>query len=632
MQVSNFLRAHPRLVWAAQLLLALAAAAVGWLQLERSAGQENHVLLALAPQYILLGVLTVFAVPAVVYALCGRWHIATAAGGAAVTVLALVNYYVKMLHGTALMAVDIANAATAADVVGAYSIRPDPTSIKIGLCFLPVLAAAAAQWLLGRPGRKGAPPATWRNRLKRWAGCILLLILLFFGYFGPWSIMPTDVSVFAYAIAFNFYSYGYTPSLVSSALLLLNPVVRPAEYSAEAIAQAVINPEEYGGSVKLTENGEYPDLVVILNEAWYDLSLVTDPQADTDYMEYFYSLAEDATMGYALVPDVGGGTNRSEFSLLASHSMTLLPGVTPFSTMSMEGQPSVVTYVESLGYATMAAHPAAADNYRRGMAWPALGFDSTYFIDNFRANAIPYGNREAYVTDTSAYPTFISLYEAMPENQPRFAYLLTIQNHGDYNGLDESELRVRAATDFGDDEHAVDEFLSLIDLDDEALKYLTDYFTDLYRTTGRRVVLLMVGDHAPYLVDELTDSALTGAERTIRQRATPFVLWTNYPAETRVTTGTAVDALPVVDLCALLPMAAEQAGLPLSPYYRYLLAMRQEVSGWTNLDGVLLPDGSVAADGTSAEADEWVSGYYMLEYNALTASERVESLFLPETG
>ena len=115
MQVSNFLRAHPRLVWAAQLLLALAAAAVGWLQLERSAWQENHVLLALAPQYILLGVLTVFAVPAVVYALCGRWHIATAAGGAAVTVLALVNYYVKMLHGTALLLPDLANVVTAAD-------------------------------------------------------------------------------------------------------------------------------------------------------------------------------------------------------------------------------------------------------------------------------------------------------------------------------------------------------------------------------------------------------------------------------------------------------------------------------------------------------------------------------------
>ena len=156
MQVSNFLRAHPRLVWAAQLLLALAAAAVGWLQLERSAWQENHVLLALAPQYILLGVLTVFAVPAVVYALCGRWHIATAAGGAAVTVLALVNYYVKMLHGTALLLPDLANVVTAADVVGTYSIRPDPTSIKIGLCFLPVLAAAAAQWLLGRPERRAA--------------------------------------------------------------------------------------------------------------------------------------------------------------------------------------------------------------------------------------------------------------------------------------------------------------------------------------------------------------------------------------------------------------------------------------------------------------------------------------------
>ena len=99
-------------------VLSLAAAAVGWLQVERSAGQENYVLLALAPQYLLLGVLTIFSVHLLVYALCGRRHIATAAGGLIVTVYALVNYYVKMLHGTAIMALDIANIATAVD---AYS-------------------------------------------------------------------------------------------------------------------------------------------------------------------------------------------------------------------------------------------------------------------------------------------------------------------------------------------------------------------------------------------------------------------------------------------------------------------------------------------------------------------------------
>ena len=632
MQVSNFLRAHPRLVWAAQLLLALAAAAVGWLQLERSAGQENHVLLALAPQYILLGVLTVFAVPAVIYALCGRWHFATAAGGAAVTVLALVNYYVKMLHGTALMAVDIANAATAADVVGAYSIRPDPTSIKIGLCFLPVLAAAAAQWLLGRPGRKGAPPATWTGRLLRLGGgAAFVLALGVWGYFGPWSLVPNDTAVLARAVAFNYQQYGYTPSLVASVQLVLEPVVQPEGYDADAAEEIAGRAAGYRPAVPAADAGSYPDIVLILNESFYDLSLVTDPRADTPYLDFYRSLADSAVLGYALVPDVGGGTNRSEFELLTSHSLTLLPGVTPFANMSMEGQPSAVSYLESLGYATLAAHPAVASNYRRGMAWPALGFDATAFEQDF-APFTPYGGRIYYVPDADAFDYFTAMYEAMPEDRPRFAYLLTMQNHGGYADVAAEELTVSAAADYGAYEHDVDEYLSCISLTDDALAGLTDYFTDLYRTTGRRVVLLMVGDHAPYLIDELTDSALTGAERTIRQRATPFVLWTNYPAETRVTTGTAGDALPVVDLCALLPMAAEQAGLPLSPYYRYLLAMRQEVSGWTNLDGVLLPDGSVAADGASAEADAWVSGYYMLEYNALTASERVESLFLPETG
>ena len=166
--------------------------------------------------------------------------------------------------------------------------------------------------------------------------------------------------------------------------------------------------------------GSYPDIVLILNESFYDLSLVTDPLADTPYLDFYRSLADSAVLGYALVPDVGGGTNRSEFELLTSHSLTLLPGVTPFANMSMEGQPSAVSYLESLGYATLAAHPAVASNYRRGMAWPALGFDTTAFEQDF-APFTPYGGRIYYVPDADAFDYFTAMYEAMPEDRPRFA-------------------------------------------------------------------------------------------------------------------------------------------------------------------------------------------------------------------
>lgn len=629
--MSSFFGRRPRLAWVVQLLLALIAAAVGWLQLERSGGSTNSSLLALAPPYLLLGILTAFAIPLVLYALSGRWHVATAAGGAVITLYALVNYYVRVLHGSALLAADIANAATAADVVGAYTIRPDATSVKLAACFLPVLVIAVVQWLLARAVRRGGNSrVTWRGRLTRWGvSAAALALLLCFGYFGPVSLMPGDTETLAYAVAFGFDTYGYTPSVVASVRLLLDPVAQPEGYSAQAAQQAAARAGSYVPAVAEAEPGDYPDVVVILNESLYEPALVTDPQADTPYLEYFHSLAEQASTGYALVPDVGGGTNRSEFELLTGNSMDLLPGITPFSTLSMEGQPSVVSYLESLGYTTLAAHPALPANYRRGTAWPALGFDTTAFSQSF-SPFTPYGNRDNYVPDADAFRYFCEMYEAMPEDQPRFAYLLTIQNHGGYDRLAESDLLVHAGTDYGSLDHDMDEYLSCLALDDAALQELIEYFTDLYQETGRRVVLLMVGDHAPYMVTDIADSTLTGTDLTVRQRATPFLLWTNYPADVRVTTETAEDALPVVDLTALMPMTMEQAGLPLSPYYRYLLAMRQQCSAWTNLDGILRPDGSFAEAGTDAELEDWLTGYHLLEYNAMTAGERDETLFLPE--
>lgn len=614
-------------------LLSLAAAAVGWLQIERSAGQENHVLLALAPQYLLLGILTVFSVSLVIYALCGRRHIATAAGGLIVTLFALVNYYVKMLHGTAILAFDIANAATAADVAGTYIISPDPTSIKIALCYLPVLAVALIQWLLYRHQRKEAPAPRGKRCILIRAGCcaVLLFILYFFGYFGPLSVMPRDPAVLAKAVAFYYQDYSYTCSFVSSFLLLRNPVAEPEGYDVVSLSGEVQAADGYRRTVPEAEVGDYPDIILILNESFYDLSLVTDPQTDAPYLDFYRSLGDQAVTGYTLVPDVGGGTNRSEFALLTSAPMTLMPGITPFSNMDMRGQFSLVTYLEKLGYSTMAAHPAMPQNYRRGTAWPELGFDSVYFEPDFPSRD-RYGDR-IYLTDSAAFACFTDMYESMPEDTPRFAYLLTMQNHGGYEENSEADLLVHAGTDYGDSAHVTDEYLSCISLTDQALAELMDYFAALYEETGRRVVLAMTGDHAPYMVDTLADASLTGTDREIRERATPFVLWTNYPLETSVEIGNAEGTLPVIDLCALMPLTLEQAGLPLSPYYQYILAMGEDCAAWDNLSGALTPDGTLCAEGENAEIDAWLAGYHDLAYNLLgPGDEFLTELFLPAVG
>ena len=103
-------------------------------------------------------------------------------------------------------------------------------------------------------------------------------------------------------------------------------------------------------------------------------------------------------------------------------------------------------------------------------------------------------------------------------------------------------------------------------------------------------------------------------------------MWANYPLEQRA-------ALPdggVIDLCGLGPLVLEQAGLPLSPYYRYLRAMQQAVAAWDGLEGAVAADGSWCE--RTGETEDWLNGYAMLEYNNIGRNAGYEAaLFSPET-
>ena len=86
----------------------------------------------------------------------------------------------------------------------------------------------------------------------------------------------------------------------------------------------------------------------------------------------------------------------------------------------------------------------ANSNYQRDSAWLALGFDETHFEDDFPTQD-RYGDRP-YQTDSATYKDWEKLYEAMPEDKPRFSFLVSIQSHGDYDMNDASLDIVHAAT------------------------------------------------------------------------------------------------------------------------------------------------------------------------------------------
>ncbi len=586
--------------WLRQFLpfaLAIAAAFIARYQLEVSDGVTPDYLAGQWPLYAPLNAFTAFCITLLLFALCGRWWLSTGISGVLFTVLAIANYYTRDLHGTALMPQDVLNITTAAAVMGSYTLRITSTVKTIALCLVPVAAIAAVQrWLSGlKKGKIG-----WPRRLGRWAGCAAgIFAILYVGYFAPFSIKPKQT--YGWAWQTTYYTYGYLAGTIESAGLLMNPIVEPDYYSDEAAAEAAARAADYTPAVQTVSEQEYPDVVLILSESLYDFDLVTDTGADQDVLSVIKN-TPNSIYGHTVSPHVGGGTNSSEYEMLNLYNAN-----------------SIVSYLEDLGYATLAAHPYTNSNYRRNSAWLNLGFDEVYFQDSFPTKET-YGNRP-YQTDSATYRDFEALYEAMPADRPRFTFLVSIQSHGDYNMNDASLDLVHAATDYGEYDDLMDEYLSCIYLTDQAFGELTEYFTNLYEETGRKVIT------------HVSDASVAPEnDLQILQRSTPYVIWANYPLENAGETS-ANDPYNRIDMCMLAPVLAEQAGLPLTPYYSYMLAMREDVTVFTAGNDFMDASGVTRTYGENAAMDEWVHGYFALEYNNIgTHAHRNQALFtVPES-
>jgi len=606
-------------------LLAVAVGFISRYQLELSDGVTESFLALQWPLYAPLNALTAFCLTLILFAMLGRWWLSTALSGAVFTIIALINYYTRDLHGSALMPQDILNLGTAAEVMGSYTLKITHDVIKIALLFLPILAIAFVQrWLC-----KGAPKrASWPARGVRVAGSALCVFLvMFFGYFGPVTVKPK--TTYGWAWQNTYYTYGYLAGTIEATSLMADPIIEPEGYSDAAAVEAFAKADGYTGPATAETAQDYPDVVLILSESFYDFDLVTDLQADTDIMPVTKNLP-NSVYGHTISPHVGGGTNSTEYEMLTSNSLILMPSITPFNWLNLYNANSVVSYLKGLGYSTMAAHPYTNSNYRRDSAWLALGFDETHFEDDFPTQD-RYGDRP-YQTDSATYKDWEKLYEAMPEDKPRFSFLVSIQSHGDYDMNDASLDIVHAATDYGEYDELMDEYLSCIKMTDAAVQELCDYFTAQYEKTGRKVIVAMAGDHAPSFVTHVADPsfAAAGNDLELLQRSTPFFIWANYPLEHTDAAISTTDPLNRMDMVMLTPTLLQQAGLPLSDYYKYLLEMKQNTPVVTAANDYMKADGTTAVYGVDPALDAWVKGYLNLEYNNIGAhAKREQSIFTP---
>lgn len=580
---------RPRLRTGLVLMLAAAMTGIHWLQLDLSCGTRIAELLSRRAVYHLVNLALVLVVDLLLVLVTRRWHRGYLIGSLFFCVWSVANHYTWLFSGDPITVTALLSTGTALHVLGGYRLPFDKQVAAALAAFLVNIALALALRRIRRT------PIPWRRLWLVPAAAGILVGGLVWSLQALERVDPSEL----WTSRWDLQNYGYPVYFVRQAVRTFHQVQVPAGYSDEALEKLT---QDLTGSPGTAET--LPDIILILNETYYDLDLYTDVQADTDYMSAWRS-ADNAIRGHAAIPNIGGGTNRAEYELLTSNSMLLLASQAPFNTLDLSQANSVVNYLKGLGYTSFAMHAANRSNYSRGTAYPALGFDETRFYEDFSEHA-HYGQR--LETDEANYRDMVTWYEAAGDG-PRLLYLLTYQNHGGYEQNDASFDTVHTRQDFGALTDDVDEYLTCMKRSDDALAWLMDYFNSV----DRPVVLCMVGDHSPNFLRQLPRrEGMTEQDADLLARCTPFLIWAN-DAFGPIPTASEQQA-SCVDL---VPKTLEIAGLPLSPYYRYILQLNQTIPYRLSTGTYRTAAGQYGAFVPEDRRFGELATYYYMEYNNL---------------
>lgn len=366
-----------------------------------------------------------------------------------------------------------------------------------------------------------------------------------------------------------------------------------------------------------------PNIIVIMDEAFADLSVLGDFSTNEDYMPFVRSLMEDYTSGRLMVSVKGGNTANTEYEFLSGDTMAFLPSGSVVYQQYIKGEvPTMVTNLKDMGYMTTGIHPYLGSGWDRDTVYPKLGFDKFLDIDDFED---PEYVRN-YVSDVSAFDKIIEVFENKPEGESQFIFEVTMQNHSgyskDYPGFSPT-IKLTDFTSSSTSIQAAEKYLTLIQKSDAAFEQLIRYFEKVEEPT----VILLFGDHQPSdyitnVISRVTGYNVEGSlEEYQKSYEVPFVIWDNF--------GLAKDeSMELTSVNYLGAYLLEHAGLPLTQYQEYLMDLREElpvICAGTYID----KDGnyySYSEENTGF--DEMLNDYNILQYNHLTdGKHRVESLF-----
>lgn len=413
------------------------------------------------------------------------------------------------------------------------------------------------------------------------------------------------------------YLNGYVLNFVLSARDSF--VTAPEQYSLETITALEQEYESVETNILGVSMEKKPTIIVVMNESFADLSVIGDVQTNEPLTPFIDSLTENTVKGYALSSVFGAKTPNSEWEFLTGGTMAFLPvGSVVYQQYMTDTPTSLVSTLKNEAYTCVAMHPYYETGWSRNLIYPKLGFDESYFIDDFDQTQLV----RKYISDRELYRKIIERYETRGVNENLFIMSISMQNHGGYtttyDNFEENYYKVgRSYTD-------ANQYFSLIRESDDALQEFITYFSQV----DEPVEIIFFGDHQPSLANKfyklLNGKGLSGLtlEELQALYTVPFFIWTNYD--------TVEEQIEITSLNYLSTMALERAGIDLPAYNQFMTELMEEIPA-INARGYYSPDAGkyLHIDDATGEEAEWLMKYKSLQYNGVFDSKNTSEVFFP---
>lgn len=598
----------------------------------------THVITDLAPLILVLNLLFFYVLYGLLTALTGSVRMGFRLATLVPMLFGLTNYFVVSFRGSPIVPWDLLSFGTAASVADNYEFVLSWKAFYSVLAFIwMILLSSKSTVKLGRKKLRVISIAAYVALMFLYVGEIQnSAVQSFFGM---------DTTLFTLNVLYR--NNGIAAAFLGN-LRFLN-IEQPSGYSVdkvEALMKQVEADEQgeedaknepetdaQGETVQATQaetnataeteapasSGQYPNIVVIMNEAFSDLSVWGDFATSEEVMPFFKSLQQEAVGGELYVSVKGGNTANTEFEFLTGDTMGFLPkGSIPYQQYINDETPSLASYLKTLGYSTTAIHPYNRTGWDRDTVYEKFGFDEFLDKDSFSS---PYRLR-GYISDKSAFDKIREQFSIKGDDERKFIFEVTMQNHGGYSRETPDfniYLTLPEVTGKTTSVVATEKYLTLINQTDRALEELIDYFKE----QDEPVIVVMFGDHQPsdYITNVIqricgatTSDSLADLEQGYR---VPFVMWSNYGLEHKYYDGISVNYLSSILM--------ENAGIPLTGYQTFLKKL-METLPVINANVYRDADGNFYNYEDDAYSGE-LKDYQMLQYNHLVDKKHRDDAF-----